>query len=98
MYKCSCFNILAAKISALELQMSSVGTSLGSICQVIDNLGDASSDPFDCCSDSTNMQTRCQLRSVNLPESNPILGISWNNDSPGTCNSNDAMCSVANGS
>ena len=77
--------------------MSSAGESLGSICQVIDNLGDALSDPFDCCSDSTNMQTRCELRSINKPESNPMLGIEWNNGTPGKCNSNDNRCSVADG-
>merc|ERR1711981_694072 len=85
---------LAARIDALEKQMKSVGISLGSLCQVVDTIGAASATPFDCCSNAENMQTRCELRSVNMME---MFGISWNEAVPGMCVSTDAQCSVADG-
>ena len=87
------FDILA-RIDVLEKQMKSVGISLGSLCQAVDAIGDASATQFDCCSDSNNMQTRCERRSDNFQG---LLGIEWNESTPGTCNSNDARCSVADG-
>merc|ERR1711977_171870 len=85
---------LAARIDALEKQMKSVGISLGSLCQVVDTIGAASATPFDCCSNAENMQTRCELRSINMME---MFGISWNEAAPGMCVSTDAQCSVADG-
>merc|ERR1711977_475527 len=85
---------LAARIDALEKQMKSVGISLGSLCQVVDAIGDASATQFDCCSNPDSMQTRCERRDDNIMG---MLGIEWNESTPGRCNSNDARCSVADG-
>ena len=82
--------------------MSSVGNSLGSMCQAIDSLGDAAATDilrFDCCSNPDTLQTRCEQRqTINTLGGELVYGISINDGTPGTCLSTDARCNVAAGS
>ena len=80
------------KIGDIEKDLASTAESLRHICTVLDDMGDASINKWDCCSDPSNFQTRCLRRSFNVQIPSPIT-----KNTPGFCATTDPFCSLDDG-